>query len=195
MAEVKKETKKQQKLNKILTDLNSQDEKKISKAIKSLEANGDSSVILPLAKRLMEELSEKNKSEIIELLSSLKDTSARAELMNIVDDEKFLSIRQSILTAIWNTKIDFSGYVDEFVFIAIHGAFLEAIDCLTIIENLEGPFMEEDLLESESHLKNYMTSDAPKDEQRAVILSEIALKLKDFNADLDEDDGFDLIVE
>lgn len=190
MAEAKKETKKKQKLNKILADLNSQEEKKVSKAIKSLEAHGDSSVIVPLADCLMQDISEKNKSEIIELLSSLKDTSARAELMDIVDNEKYLSIRQSILTAIWNTKIDFSGYVDEFVFIAIHGSFLEAIDCLTIIENLEGPFMEEDLLESESHLKNYMSSDVPKDEQRAFILSEIALKLKDFNADLEENDGW-----
>ena len=180
------ETKKQQKLNQILIDLNSTDEKKISKAIKSLEANGDSTVIIPLANRLLSDLSEKNKTEIIELLSSLKDTSSRGELMNVIDDEKYLSIRQSILTAIWNTKIDFSGYIDEFVYIAIYGSFLEAIDCLTIIENLEGPFMEEDLLESESHLKNYMNSDAEKDEQRAFILSEIALKLKDFNEDVEE---------
>ena len=60
------------------------------------------------------------------------------------------------------------------------------IYCRTIIENLEGPFMEEDLLESESHLKNYMNSDADKDEQRAFILSEVALKLKDFNEDVEE---------
>lgn len=180
------ETKKQQKLNQIVIDLNSTDEKKISKAIKSLEANGDSTVIIPLANRLLSDLSEKNKTEIIELLSSLKDTSSRGELMNIIDDEKYLSIRQSILTAIWNTKIDFSGYIDEFVYIAIYGSFLEAIDCLTIIENLEGPFMEEDLLESESHLKNYMNSTAEKDEQRAFILSEIALKLKDFNEDVED---------
>jgi len=188
------ETKKQQKLGAIISNLNSQDEKKVSKAIKSLEANGDYSVIIPLARRLMDDISEKNKSEVIELLSSLKDTSVKGELMAIIDNEEFLKIRQLMLTAVWNTKIDFSGYVDEFVFIAIHGSFLEAIDCLTIIENLEGPFMEEDLLESESHLKNYMTSDAVKDEQRAVILSEIALKLKDFNADVD-DGEFDLIVE
>ena len=97
-----------------------------------------------------------NKSELIELLSSLKDTSARGEIMAVVDNEKYASIRQLMLGVIWNTKIDFSGYVDEFVFISIHGSFLEAIDCLTIIENLEGPFMEEDLLESESHLKAYM---------------------------------------
>jgi len=181
------ETKKQQKLNKIIEDLNSNDSKKVSKAIKSLESHGNSSVIKPIADRLLNEMSAKNKAEIIELLSSLKDTSVRAEIMDVIDDEKYISIRPDFLTAIWNTKIDFSGYIDEFVFISIHGTFLEAIDCLTIIENLEGPFMEEDLLECESHLKNYMTSDGEKDEKRAFILSEIALKLKDFNEDVDED--------
>lgn len=179
-------SKKQQKLNKIIVDLNSVDPKKVSKAIKSLETNGDATVIIPLADRLLLDINEKNKSELIELLSSLKDTSARGELMAIVDDEKYLSIRQEILSVIWNTKIDFSGYVDEFVFIAIHGDFLEAIDCLTIIENLEGPFMEEDLLESESHLKTYMTSEEPKDEKRSFILSEIAIKLQEFSENLEE---------
>ncbi len=181
------ETKKQQKLKKIINDLKSNDEKKISKSIKSLEAHGDASVIKPLSDCLLQDISQKNKKEIVELLCSLKDSSARVELMEILDDDKYIDIRQTILTVIWNTKIDFSDYIDEFVFIAIHGSFLEAIDCLTIIENLEGPFLEESLLESESHLKNYMTSDAPKDEQRAYILSEIALKLKEFNADVDDD--------
>jgi len=179
-------SKNQLKLNQIITDLNSEDVKKVSKAIKSLESNGDSSVIKIIADRLLLEINEKNKTELIELLSSLKDTSARGELMAVIDNEKYISIRQLLLSVIWNTKIDFSGYVDEFVFISIHGSFLEAIDCLTIIENLEGPFMEEDLLESESHLKAYMNSTETKDEQRAFILSEIALKLQEFADNIDE---------
>jgi len=179
-------TKKQQKLDKIVTDLNSVDPKKVSKAIKSLESNGDSSVIVPIADRLLLEINEKNKSELVELLSSLKDTTTRGEIMAIIDNDKYLDIRQLMLSVIWNTKIDFSGYVDEFVFISIHGTFLEAIDCLTIIENLEGPFMEEDLLESESHLKAYMNSTETKDEQRAFILSEIAMKLQEFADNIED---------
>ncbi len=179
-------TKKQLKLNQIINDLNSEDVKKVSKAIKSLESNGDASVIKVIADRLLSDINEKNKAELIELLSSLKDTSTRGELMSIIDDQKYLSIRQLMLSIIWNTKIDFSGYVDEFVFISIHGSFLEAIDCLTIIENLEGPFMEEDLLESESHLKAYMNSTETKDEQRVTILSEIALKLQEFADNIED---------
>ena len=86
-----------------------------------MESNGDASVIKVIADRLLSDINEKNKAELIELLSSLKDTSTRGELMSIIDDQKYLSIRQLMLSIIWNTKIDFSGYVDEFVFISIHG--------------------------------------------------------------------------
>ena len=91
------EKKQSQKLLKILTDLNSEDEKKISKAIKSLEAHGDARVIKTLAKRLLAGVNEKNEKEIIELLSSLKDTSTVVEIMDVLGDKEFLPIRQKIL--------------------------------------------------------------------------------------------------
>ncbi len=178
------ESKAKQKVKKLIEDIHSNDEKKVSKAIKSLEAHGDSSVIKPLADRLLNPLSEKNKSEILEIFSSLKDSSACVEVMAVIDDKKYLPIRQLILSTIWNTKVDFSGYIDEFVLIATQGDFMEAMDCLTIIENLEGPFMEEDLLECQLHLKNYVESNRQKDEQKEYILSEIAIKLKDINNEL-----------
>lgn len=170
-----------QKLNKILEDLQSGEVKKISKGIKALEAHGNASVIRPLVDLLLAGVAEKNEKEIIELLSSLKDTSITAEVMDVIEDPAYLPIRQTILSTIWNTKVDFSDYVDEFVLIATKGNFMEALDCLTIIENLEGPFMEENILECQLHLKNYLESQAPKDEQKAHILSEIALKIKEFN--------------
>ncbi|MDX2362069.1 MAG: hypothetical protein QNK23_14775 [Crocinitomicaceae bacterium] len=176
--------KKQQKLKQILLDLNSQDSKKISKAIKALEAHGDASVIKPLAKRLLDGVSNKNQEEIIELLSSLKDTSTCVEIIDVLDDEQYRPIRQLILTAIWNTKVDFSDYIDDFIEIAVEGNLLEALDCLTIIENLEGPFMEENILESLLHLKNYSESDKPKDDQKAHILSEIAIVIRDIDQNL-----------
>lgn len=176
--------KKDQKLKLILADLNSGDDKKVAKAIKSLESKGNASVIKPLADALVSGVSGKNNSAIIELFSSLKDTSTIVEVMDVLDDEKYLSIRQPILSTIWNTQVDFSGYIDSFVEIATTGDFMEAVECLTIIENLEGPFEELDILECQLHLKNYMESNPPKDDQKAFILSEIALKIKEINASL-----------
>ena len=104
--------------------------------------------------------------------------------MDVINDVKFYSIRQTLLTTIRNTKVDFSGYIDDFVLIATEGSFLETMDCLTIIENLEGPFMEEDILECQLHLKNFLESESPKDMQKSELLSEIAILIKKFNTEL-----------
>ena len=181
-------TKQQLKVKQILEDIKSEDPKKVSKAIKSLESHGDSSVILPLANRLLAGMNRKNEEEVVELLCSLKDTSTVVEIMDVIGDPKFLTIRQIILSTVWNTKVDFSDYIDEFVEIAIKGSLIEAVECATIIENLEGPFMEENMLECQLHLKNYMESSDTKDEHKAFLLSEIAIKIKDINEGLDQED-------
>lgn len=181
MADKKKDT----KLKQILMDLATDDGKKISKAIKALEAHGDPSVIKPLCEKLLSGVSEKNQKEILELFSSFKDSNVTAEMMDAIEEERYLPIRQLLLSTVWNTKVDFSDYIDEFVQIAVEGDFMETLDCLTIIENLEGPFMEENILEAQLHLKNYLES-GDKDEQKAQLLSEIALLLKDINRNLQD---------
>jgi hypothetical protein len=75
----------------------------------------------------------------------------------------------------------------EFVEIAVDGDFMEALDCLTILENMEGPFEERQILEAQLHLKDYLEDTAPKEQQKAKIMSEITLWLKDLS-DLDDDD-------
>lgn len=173
------------KLQQILMDLHSKDEQKITRAIKSLESNGDSSVIRPLSLLLLQDdFSDKNKLAIIEMFSSLKDSSTVVEMMDVIADEQFLPIRQTLLTTIWNTKVDFSDYIDDFVEIATTGSFMETLECLTIIENMEGPFMEENILECQLHLKNYLEDDSLKDVQKAELLSELALVIKDINESL-----------
>ncbi len=177
-------TKKDQKLKVILDELRSDDLKKAAKAIRSLEEYGDATVIKPLFALLNEGLPEKLEAEVLELLCSLKDTSVVVEFMEVLEDEAMISIRPMVLTSIWNMKVDFSAYIDDFVLIASKGSFLEALDCLTIIENLEGPFMEEDILEAQLHLKDYLENGDRSDVQKAEILSEIAILLKEINMNL-----------
>lgn len=176
------------KLKHLVQDLKSQNEKKIIDALKSLQVNGDSTVILPLLETLRENISNKVNDEIILFLGDLKDTSVKAEIINTLRDDNFASIRKGILTSIWQCKIDYSDFVSDFVAIACEGTFEEAFDCLTIIENLEGPIEERHILESQLHLKEYLEDNSPKDPQKSHILSDIALLIKGFDSDIDEDD-------
>lgn len=179
--------KKKAKLAEIIKEFKSNDPKKVTQALKSLEVHGDSSVLRVLCDRLLiNDLNEKNHKEVLEFISSLKDSTVAVEMVEIINDDRYLPIRQTLLTTIWNMKVDFSSYIDDFVHIAVFGDFMETLDCLTIIENMEGPFMEEDILEAQLHLKRYLEGEGQQDKQKAQLLSEIALLIKDINQNLSE---------
>lgn len=188
-------TNKQQKLKikQLLEDLKTGNELKITAALKALQINGDASILSSLADLLMTDLSGKNKQETLEFLSSLNDSSGIDGMIELIKEPKYLPIRQELLSTIWNNKLDYSYYLPEFVEIAADGNFMEALECLTIIENLEGPFEERHILESQLHFKDYLEDTSPKDPQKSQIMSEIALILKDF--DQMDDDGIDYFNE
>jgi hypothetical protein len=116
----------------------------------------------------------------------MKDSSAIDEMMRLLSEARFIGIRQVLLTTIWNSPLDYSYYLPDFVDIAVEGNFMEALDCLTIIENMEGPFEERHVLESQLFLRDYIESKEPKDPQKQYIMSEIAIFIKDLN-DRDDD--------
>jgi hypothetical protein len=182
------------KIRRLLEDLNSGNETKISSALKALQLNGDSSVLNPIADLLKTDISAKNRQEIVDFLSCLNDSSTIDSMIEIVKDSNYLSIRQELLSTMWNNKLDYTYFLPEFVEIAVEGSFMEALECLTIIENLEGPFEERHILESQLHLKEYINDKSPKDPQKAQIMSEIALLIKDYDL-MDEDDNIDFFNE
>lgn len=177
---------KQGKIKLLVNELISGDENKAIAALKALEANGDPSVLPILAVLLKGELPAKLRQEILEFMNGLKDTSAIPVFMELLRDEDNLAIRQELLTVVWSTKLDFSPYLSDFVAFATEGDFMEALECITVIENLEGPFSEQQILESQLFLKEYLEDDAPKDPQKAHIMSEIAVIIKEIN-ELDDD--------
>ncbi|MBU2020390.1 MAG: hypothetical protein KJ941_12150, partial [Bacteroidetes bacterium] len=82
-------------------------------------------------------------------------------------------------------KLDFTAYLPDFVALATEGDFFEAFECLTVIENLEGPFEETQILESQLYLKEFLEGEKGKSEQKDKIVSEIAVLLKDFDQNIE----------
>lgn len=189
MGELENNKKKQnQKIQKLIGDLNSGDASKISSALKSLQVNGDVSVLRPLVELLKTDLSHDSEVEILEFLGDLKATNTIDEIISIIKDDHFLGQRQQVLSTIWNSTLDYSGFIAEFVEIACEGNFMEALECLTILENLEGPFEEHRILECQLHLKDYIEDTiTAKDPQKAQIMSEIAILIKSFDLNTEED--------
>ncbi|MCO5259395.1 MAG: hypothetical protein M9916_04565 [Crocinitomicaceae bacterium] len=168
------------KVKQIIEFLSSNDEKQIKKALSGLKSDGDASVIEPLVELLLNDrMDKKFQKDVLEILSSIKDTSAVDSMITILRTDKYLPVRQLLLSTIWNTSLDYTNYLPDFVLIACEGDLLEALDCLTIMENMPSQIEERHILEAQWHLKEYLENTAQKDEKKAQIISEIALFIKD----------------
>ena len=164
----------------------------VSRGLKELEKNADVSVIEILVSIVASSTNREIKKEILAFLSNVVDPLSSALLIRFIQEEKFAAIRQELLTVIWNSKLDYSRFIAEFVEIAIEGNFMIALECLTILENLKGPFEEHQLLEAQLHLREYISSDRTmEDDQKTTIISEIALFVKEQNERDDTDMLFD----
>jgi hypothetical protein len=174
------------KLADALKDLKGNDESKQILAIKTLEQIGDVSV-LP---ELVSFLNHSNMAvarEMRELLSSLQQQDAAEVLVQIIRNTESLSLKQQIINTMWNSKLDYSSFLADFVSVAMEGDFMLAMECLTLIENMSGPFEEHQLLEAQLHLKEFLVNDIGKDERKDLIVSDIASFIKDQNEGIDAD--------
>jgi len=168
----------------ILTDENTN----VSKGLSDLERVADISVIEIVVAAAVASEHRQVKKEIFEFLSNVIDPQAKDLFLKFIQEEKYGAVRQELLTVIWNSKLDYSSFLAEFVEIAIEGNFMIALECLTILENLAGPFEEHQLLEAQLHLKEYIVSDRSMEEgQKTTVISEIALFIREQNEGVDAD--------
>ncbi len=183
--EEKKINRKAQKIQSLLNDIQSDSLTKVKAALEALEINGDPSVIPAIIKELtLEGHSEKNML-LLDFLAIIKTPNAIEVFIEVLNDSDFLPYRQLILNCIWNSPLNFSDHLPKFVEIAINGDFMETLECLTIIENLIGPFEEKSVFES--HLLLTTTDISLNDEKKKTLLSEIALKIKEFQQIIDSE--------
>jgi hypothetical protein len=143
--------------------------------------------ILPDLFEALEGRDRSQQQAIISFLSDIKETDATAVFVNYLTEQSDAESRKLVLSAIWNSKLPFDEHLPFFVMLASQGDYLEALDCLTIIEHMSGPFDESQLLESQLLLKEYIEERAPQSDQKAQIMSEIAWFVKEQNEGIDAD--------
>ncbi|WP_343637440.1 hypothetical protein [Fluviicola sp.] len=169
------------KINTLLSDLQSKDEVKVASAIKAFAIHGHATVIEPIIEVWRSGLSAGNEALVVDLFQSLKDTSAIEPLMEAFNDPKNADLRRKLASAFWNSKLDFSDYLADFVLFGIEGDFLDALEVITLIENFETVAPESAILESQLLLTEYFGQTENRDEQKDAILTDLAILLKDFS--------------
>lgn len=150
------EIERKNKVKSILRDIHLGKEKKIISGLKALKVHGNDQVILPIMEVWNNGVSEKAAQAIIEFIGDIKSSSSTEIIMDVLNDEKFENIHLQLLTTVWNSKVDYSEYLSDFVNFAVNASdIMITLECLTIIENLTGPFEENQVMDAQLILRDY----------------------------------------
>jgi hypothetical protein len=144
-------------LSKLRTDLRSDDEAVVLKALKTLQKHGDATILEATLELYRDTSSSGIKNKLFDILNSLKVTGADQVLMNAAVSEDFIAHRAEILSFLWNSGMYPSEYILDIVKLALQGDYMVAVEAMTLIENMIGPFepdyIEEAIFETNQFLE------------------------------------------
>lgn len=153
----------------IKKDLTSKNEKTVLDALSKIKTKGDVSVIPSMLDLYKNSDNENIKDEIKIILSQLKVKEAVLPLIEgLIDYDDDLN--EMILFSLWNANLNPINYIAEIVEASCKGNYLVALEGLTVIENLEGPFNEETLNDAKLVLNEYFQNEDEKTDLIKSIL-------------------------
>lgn len=155
-------------------------------AIKKIRAEGNRELIPDLVRLWLKEEGA-IKTELTNLLYELKDNTVTEALIELLDEKEFIPAREQILTIFWNAGLDTREHLSTLVRIALQGNYMQTLEVLTIIENLDPPFPEEEIMDALIQLKSYFANPEAEKEEKFKLLQTITtiIKVHDDNQILD----------
>ena len=178
---VKKETVKDKKVKLLIDDLKSKDETVQLKAVKTLKTHGNELAIEPLVALLSATENGEIQKEIEEIFNTAKSTAVPEEIAKCLEYEAYANVRQKLLISIWSSGLDYRPYMGQIANATVQGGMMEAVECITIIENLEGMLDEDEIMEALLIFKSYLVETKMEDGPKNEIIKEIVISLQQMN--------------
>ena len=96
-----------------------------------------------------------NKDVKEETLLALKKEKAGGLLITAIKSPKAKKHKAILIAACWESEINFSNQLPFFTELVMDSDYLVSLEATTVIENMEGPFNENDLKDSIKALKEF----------------------------------------
>lgn len=161
--------KKNTRLNNIITDLASSEEKKIFTALKQLRKHGKKEAIKPLIELLSSTNNDDIKNEITALLFDLKDQSVVEEIIAVIDSNSYSSENATLVSIFWQSSLDSSEHITSIVKQAITGDYIIGIEVLSVLDNYDTTFQETEIEDLKFDLDEAIEED--QSEKRDLLIS------------------------
>lgn len=155
----------QKVINQIKTDLASDKSLIVSKALVKTKAIGNEELIAPLVELYKTTEDIKLKQEVKNIFSELKNKNCVDFLLPHLMEDNY-EVKELVLFSMWSSGIDMTDYIVELIEYSCDGGFMVILEALTVLENLEGPFNDEDLFQASTIIqeKIYESEDDKKKE-------------------------------
>lgn len=158
---------KKEEFDQLVKNLKSQEEGIALKAVEDVRKVGDETILPILAKLLASSQYEQVKTDIRKVFTDLKDQKSATAITEIIIDPDFANEKAFFVSTCWEGKVDYSGFLPLFVDLVIEDDFNVSMEALTVIEEMKGPFDENDLLEGIDRAHEYL--DFPNNENEALV--------------------------
>ncbi|MDE5417151.1 hypothetical protein L3049_03945 [Labilibaculum sp. DW002] len=120
----------------IILGLGSKDNKVVLNSINQLRQEGKPEDVNHLFDLLLSTPTSEIKVSILNFLADLKIQETDKIIIEAIKNDKYLSIRKSIVEVCWEASIDFSKHLSVFVDLLIEADFEIAFEAFTVIENI-----------------------------------------------------------
>lgn len=158
---------KKEKFNQLVRDLKSNQENIALRAVSDIRKNGDPDILPVLAKLMTTSDNEKLVSNIRGVFYDLKDPMAAEMMTEIIGNPEFADNKTFLISSCWESKVDYSNHLSFFVDLVIGEDMQTSIEALTVVEEMLGPFDENELEENLDKIHEYL--DFPTNENEALV--------------------------
>jgi len=128
---------------KLIEGLYSSENDTVLANLDKIKSKGNTNLMPALIHVLSTTKDELVKEAITDIFCQLKDTPSIELMIIFLQIDKYSSIHNILMSAVWQTGFDGSKYLSLFIELALKGDYLVCLDVLSIIDNMRDSFQDD----------------------------------------------------
>jgi hypothetical protein len=163
-------------VKRLIKNLNSNDHNLVLETIQNLRYNGKVYYIPVVIELLRNTNIDEIKNSIACFLNDLKYQRAVNELVNAIQNKRYEKERETIISACWQSGLDFSRHIKTFVKLCFTENYQVAIEAFSVIENSISRCTKKEITEYISLVKSHIDE---ADREKKLLLVEMINMMKE----------------
>ncbi len=165
----------------LLKDMKSDNAETVLNTVKKIRKEGNTAIMPELIYLLHTTNNDDIKISATNLLNDLKDNKAAPHIIEAINNEKYTDIAHILISSCWQSRLDYSDYLNVFVDLTIKSEYRIALEAFTVIEDMQKNISEDEKNKTINKLKKNIIIE--KYQQKQMLLNELIKVIQNINLD------------